>query len=274
MDLRKVHQKLIPAIEEELLFIATDLSSDQVGEVCCRLSEYFQSLAICHLLENADTEQFRENLVRSVYSRRHFLQRCRDEGENSSRYLALSRSDAVLDALVSGRLDLASEVGALSKETWDPRWEYEDDLCFFLFLHLFIRDRSPAGRSSRDEVLTRFERALEGARSNRLEVCRALESGDTDEFASTLNALLDEKKEQSDQERRRIVSDEVPAILFWPRSFVSIESLALLRLAEIAGMPIDNDFPLCPSLGRLPVSDRDYRDVVMEAHRLGLAERK
>jgi len=56
----------------------------------------------------------------------------------------------------------------------------------------------------------------------------------------------------------------------WARSFVSVEGLALLRVAELRGMvPLEagEELRLCPELAMLPVGDRDYLDMFVTIER-------
>jgi len=97
-------------------------------------------------------------------------------------------------------------------------------------------------------VIDQFANALEGEPAPRLEICRALLNGDTDNFADALAALMQEKQESDDRKRPTLPDT---AIAFWPRSYVSVEGLALLKAAELVNLPVGRNFPLCPPEGRL-----------------------
>ena len=57
-------------------------------------------------------------------------------------------------------------------------------------------------------------------------------------------------------------------VAFWPRSFVCIEGLALLRLAELTGVATPGNFPRCPPIARLPVRANTYEDLLVAVSRL------
>jgi hypothetical protein len=264
MDPREIHQLIIPEIQEALLFIAANYRVDEIGGVFDKLSECFQALAICHLLETGDIDQFRENLVRSGHARRYFLRKSREEGNTRDHHLALSRTEAFLDSVAAGYIELAKEITELSVQQWEPDWEYEDDYCFFQILHNIIRNPEERHEARFDEAVGRFEKSLEGGSSPRLDVCKALLLDNQDGFIVALNELIEEKQDLDDQQRSSKVEADLSDFTFWPRSFVSIEGLALLKITELVGFQIDDDFPLCPRIARLSTADQDYRDMFQE----------
>ncbi len=266
MDIRDVHAALVTETQENLAYMTGTSPAAELGEIFEKLSECFQALGICHLLETGDTEQFRENLVRSGHTRKSFLSRSQREGNQRDRHLAISRTEAILDVLAAGHLPLAREIVQLSPETWERAGEYEDDFCYFRFLHLLVRATEPWPEKELDEVLARFEQALEGADSARLAVCKALRSRSADDFRSALTELLEQKQEALD--KKRPLMTESGDFLFWPVSFVSTEGLALLRLAEMVGLQVEEEFPLCPEAARVPPTDKVYLDLFQEIDKL------
>jgi len=264
MDISEIHKELIPEIQEELSFIAAGYRMEEIGDVIVRLSRYFRALGICHLLESADVNLFRENLVRSGYARRYFLRNSRADGNDRDRYLAIGRTEAFMDSVAAGHLRLAQEIAELSTHEWEPDWEYEDDLCFFLFLHNIIINPRQLSDSQFQEILVRFDKALEGGESLRLEVCKALITKDNENFSAALNELMEAKKELIEEKRERMLEPDPSTYVFWPRSFVSIEGLALIKIAETVGIKVDEEFPLCPWVGRLPTTDQEYKDIFQE----------
>ncbi len=271
MDPRDVRELIVEDIHEKMFFLTAGYPMADTGDKFESLSELFQGLAICHLLVEANVDKFRENLVRSGHARRYFLRKSQEEGNNHDRHLALSRSEAFLDSVVAGDLGLARDIVRLSSEVWEKNWEYEDDFCFFLFLHTIVKNLDPFPALELRTILERFEQSLEGGFSTRLDVCKALVSQDEEEFANTLHVLLEEKQEQIDNERSSIMEDQ---FLFWPRSVVFVEGLALLKIAEIVGMQIDEEFPLCPQEARFPTVDKQYVDLFADLEHALAADRE
>jgi hypothetical protein len=267
MDLAQVHVELVHAIRDGMSYVAPPLHIAEMGGIFDELALQLEGLALCHLFENADQAAFAENLARSGHSRRFFLRRSRIEKNQDDRHLALSGTRCFLDALIAGSLTLAREIATLSTETWNAAWEYEDDHCFYLLLHTIVKQPVPFPTPELHALLDRFERSLEGGDSVHLNVAKALVARDPDAFKDTLLSLLLAEAEQIEKGRQSAAVRERD-ILFWPKSRVSIDGLALLKIAELADMPIDGDFPLCPQLARLPWSDQTYHDLFEEIERI------
>ena len=267
MDIRDVREAIVPEIHEGMFFLTADYPMASTGSMFERLSEMFQGLAICHFLATMDIDKFRENLVRSGHSRRFFLRKSQEEGNLQDRYLALSRSEAFLDSLVAGDLQLAREITIFSSETWNKNWEYEDDFCFFLFLQKVVKNPNTLTNQDLRLILEQFEHALEGQASNRLDVCNSLLARDEEAFNKSLYDLLEENSEQFDKKRPTISDMDIESLLFWPKSYISIEGLALLRIAEIVGLQTEGEFPLCPMEARLSILKNYYIDLFSDLER-------
>jgi len=262
MDLSEVRDYVVDELKDGLSLLPAGYPMSDIGRTFRDVSRLFQALAICQLLVEGDADEYRENLVRSGHARRYYLRRSRDEGNDENRFLGLSRSEAILDALVAGDIQLARDIADLSTERWNSTWEYEDDYCFYLFIHTLVKSAGegfPAPQLA--AILDQFEIALEGGVSPHLDVCRALVSQDEDEFADAMQSLIVWKEEQLDAKRPSITP---PYFLFWPASFVYIEGLALLRCAEITGVHVEAEFTLCPSESRLNVRTNTYPDLFAE----------
>jgi hypothetical protein len=258
MDLAEVHKRCLEEIRAGMVFLSAGYPMRECGEKIEELSALFQGLGICHLLESLSTIDFQENLVRSGQARRYFLHMSQLQGNTVSKHLALSRSEAFLDALAAGNLKLANSIAELSPKDWNPNWEYEDDFCFYLFLQQLLLQ---VPQNELQHTVKRFEVASEGGTSPRLRVLTALRMEDAREFESALSALLWEEQNRAHAQRSGAFDSK---FLFWPRSFVSIEGLALLRAAELVGISIEGEFTLCPSEARLSVGENDYRDFFAE----------
>lgn len=268
MNLSIVHEELVQELREGMNTIAHGDPAVELADVCETLSIQFEALGVCHLFEFADTVELRNNLVRSAHSRRCFLQRSKAEGNDRDRHLALGRSRAFLDAMVAGSLPLARDIADLSSEIWIPSWEYEDDFCFFLFLHQIVKQPDPFPTPETHAIMARFERSLEGADSTRYEVCKALTTRDPATFASALEALIEEEKARIEADRESPAVHEGD-IVYWATSRISIEGLALLQFAALLGIRAERSFELCPPLARLPFTDQRFLDLFEEIARIG-----
>lgn len=269
MDLADVHAALVVEIREGLISLAEPARMSELGGVFETLSSQLEGLALCHLLEFLDQEQFRENMVRSGHARRFFLRRSRLEGNHQDRHLALSRNRAFLDAVVAGSLTVARDIAVLSPDTWNGTWEYQDDFCFYLALHDVVREPSAFPTAAAHALLDRFASALEGGRSARFDVVEALVRRDPPRFAEALTALLGEEAARIDKDRTSAAVHEGD-VLYWPNSRISVEGLALLNIADLIRVTVDADFPLCPPLARLRWAQDSFRDLFQDIERIGV----
>jgi hypothetical protein len=201
-----------------------------------------RGLAVLRLLLQADVYGFACELAYSGQARRHFLARYA-KAAFADHNLIASRSDALFDAIAGGWIDLARDIAALSPKAFRPGDEYEDDFCYAHFFHDYLLG-SPAPPMAN---LDRFEHALDGSSSPRLEICRAIVARDQRQFDAALTELIDLRQREVDEERVG-VGDEDAAVAIG--TYVFVEGLALLRVAESAGLKTQREYPLCPALAR------------------------
>ncbi|MCA9199225.1 MAG: immunity 49 family protein, partial [Planctomycetales bacterium] len=255
MDLNLVFQNLASPTSHHLGIVATDLPLFDRAKHLEELSRYFQAYGICFLLMDFDTGQFCEFLTRSASTNRYMRMQAQRAGLNELRTLALSRTEAFFDALVAGRLGLATDIVSLAAHvTWHREWEYEDDYYYMRFLHGLV------GGQAEEELLDyidAIDRIQEEGPSARLGICNALIRRDSGLFATELQRLLDEKQEKDDIKRPNCGDWDT---LFWPQSFLSIEGLALLQVASLVGIVPSEEFALCPSHVRIAFQDQPFED--------------
>ncbi len=261
MQLSEVARLCQDEILDHAAYLTSDPPMSESGRVIEELSRLCQAYAICMLLDEADDQQFREHLRRSACAQRYFRRKSAVQGNTDDRHLGISRSEAFLDALVAGELQLARDLVMLSPTEWHEGWEYEDDYCYYRLLHQMLEQGERFSAESASDWLQRFEQVLEGEASPRWDICQAFAVRDLDGLRAPLYDLLGEKATRDDARRPNIVSS---GFLFWPQSFVSIEALALLRLAELLGMPINDSFPFCPVEARLPLNDQPFTDIFQQ----------
>ncbi|WP_437963985.1 Imm49 family immunity protein [Sorangium sp. So ce260] len=266
MDLADVHAELVSEIHYNMLYVGKAPVAG-LGDVFDELAAQLEALGICHLLEFADVGEFRTNLIRSGHSRRYFLRRSRAEGNVGDRHLALSRTSSFLDAVVAGDLTLARQLADESTEVWHPDWEYEEDHCFLLLLHRMLQSTGASPPPDAPALLARFERSLENQRSSRYEVCRSIVTRDSKGLDASISALLEEEAARNDEARESAAVHEGD-VLYWPRSYVSIEGLALIKLAELQGMKVNGEPARCPRIARLPWSSHSVDDLFEAIERL------
>jgi hypothetical protein len=154
-----------------------------------------------------------------------------------------SRALPFFDAVAAGDFPAAARVAELSRRTCVPDEEYEED---FLFVE-FLMQRFFLGATEDDceRLLGRYEQALQGAEDSRLPLCWSLLEREAVAFNEALSRFLSER---SDGYEVR-AEDEPPEILA-TEALLSVEGLALARLAERAGLSTEEDYLHVPSLAR------------------------
>lgn len=260
MDLAPIHETIVQEARELVGVVASAAPLPEIGTVYEDLSDHFRALGICHLLVHADVDAFRENLTRSAAARIDYLRRAQAESLGPCRHRALGRSDALLDALAARSWSQACEIRALSDQDWTPSGEYEDDHAYLAALARVAADQARASDATDlESACERFERALEGQASTRLDVCRALACADADAYAGAVVSLMTERSEALESARE---GRETYDILFWPQSFVSSEGLGLIQLGGLLGWSLPPRIPLCPDPARFADVCPEYDDVI------------
>ena len=227
-----------------------DCPPEELGSLGLKLSRRFRSLGIIVLLAKADSDRFYHNLMRSGRVRLTYLQRLHDAGVNQAHHRVSGRIDPLLDAIASGDLELARRIAALLPGGIYEGHEYEDDYCYAQVLHRMIQE-TPALEQC-PPFLERFEAYLEGEPNARLPICEALVAEDQDAFDEAFEAFLDEWEEKiaAAKERGQMEDPEIVA-----QRLVSVEGLAILRLAERSSLRTASEYRFCPSLARVPMAE-------------------
>ena len=236
-------------LQAQLAFASNNMLSDELslrdaGPWYEEFTDAMRAHALLWLLVDADPHTCFRDLTLSGQVRRHFLRRSQRE-KSVHCFNASSRIEPFFDAVAAESLDVARDIAALTPTTWLAKDEYEDDFCYARFLYGFLGSKT-VGKPAADlaPLLDRFEGALDGAESPRLDLCRALVGRDQDEFDEAFDALVDERQEQVEERR----AETNPVLLLDGQVFV--EGLALLRIAKDIGLRTRTEYPGCPRLAR------------------------
>lgn len=257
MSLKEIQKHLVDDLKEHLSVIASRAPTAEIGAEYDAAEECFHAAGCCKLLASADRAGFQRYLFWAGLTRRYFLRRCKAEGTADDFRLARSRSDGLLCAAAAGDVALAVEIGDLSPPSFMKDGEYEEDFAYHVLLHRVLAGADPAARSKALQALER----VAGGSSPRVEACRAIAAGDADAFLAALGTLADDYRVERDGLRAK--SADVPS--FEPLSLVFTEGLALIRVAEGAGLKIPlRDYPLCPRSARVKPLARRPDDLFAE----------
>jgi hypothetical protein len=204
-------------------------------------AEALRAHAILRLLVDADGNGFSNDLVMSGHARRGWLRRCARH-QYADYFLALSRSGAMLDATAGDDLQLAAEIFSLSPTAFRKGEEYEDDFYWQRFLGLLL---SAAPRAELDSALAGLATVAEGARPA---LAKALDVRDATALDEAFRGFLEEREASNAEEAAR--AQEEVAVAAGTQVF--IEGIAVLKLARRLGIPISDEYPMCPTLALLP----------------------
>lgn len=269
-NLQEIRQNVIEQIKENLAIMASGAPISSIGLSFEETSSSFQTLASCNLLLSMNSDAFSRNLFFSGCTRRYYLDRSRTEENEDSDHLAISRTEALFDAIVARHDALASDIVRLSPANWIPDGEYEEDYCYTAFLHYHSFKGANVDRLVLGRLLDRFEEILEGEPSPRLDVCRAFFNDDAKGFAESFERLL-LAHDVWIRENESVLGYDP---LYLMRSRLFIEGLALLVLAERAGFHTEREYRFCPGIARLP-ADTDWPpDIYTEIDRIAAEERR
>jgi hypothetical protein len=219
----------------------------QLGKLSLEISAKLRSLAILTLVVKADSDAFCHGLIRSSRARQTYLSRVEQAGLVDDHHRCLGRFDPVLDAIAAGAFGEVQRIRALSPRTFRAGHEYEDDHAYARILHDLCEDAPTAEDLS--SGLDELEKASADLNSPRFPVCRALVERSQGGFDESFEDLLRFHASEVAKEKARGRLEDVQVIA---ERRVSIEGLAILRLAEKRGLATERDYLYCPSLARLP----------------------
>jgi len=221
--------------------------SDQQGRdpaVLAEIAERYRVLAIAVLLEDGDPAPFASLLALSGQTE-CFL-RSIDLAQHPAQLIG-SRVEPFCDALVAGDLQSARTIAQLAPVHHQDGWEYEDD---FLAAHFLQRLLVGSDDAALSRVLDRWEQVLEGQGSPSLDVSRALLARDPEALDEALRATVQDLLRKQEVWRK---STTYNAQVDATEGSLFINGLAVIRLADMRGMSLPEEYELMPSLARVPL---------------------
>lgn len=209
------------------------------------VSAAYRRMGIAKLLMSGVPERFHGDLSRSARAFLHFLEGAGEE------HKVTSRAEPFFDAVAAGDDDAAARIARATRPTFAPGRELEEDFLHVWFLMSRFSLRSDA--AVLDPLLARWEQVLEGSADPRLDLCRALATRDQPAFDAALEAIVSERRRSvaAALEAGRLLPEDGPTT-----AKVWVQLLALLRLADGAGLRTDAEVPLAPSVARRIAPDR------------------
>jgi len=222
-----------------------DDHEEQLGQLFSDLCKNYRRRATAWFFLEADTAVFCGDLFKSGQAFLYFLKQV---GENSAidKYpLTTGRSTPFFDAIASQDMALACVIAQNSSQTFSEGDEYEDDFYYYHFLmQLYFFE---AEKKQLAEILDRFSSVVTQESAYKADICKALLEKEPEGFNENLNKLLLAHKDT--YERYREQEKEQDEIIDTEGN-ISIEGLALIRLAEIRDIITAKEYRLIPGVAR------------------------
>lgn len=149
------------------------------------------------------------------------------------------------DAVAADDLACAAELARVSRATWNPREELEDDFLYVTLLMSFVLGQPGGGAATAAAARYRAIAAADEEADPRLGVCLSLLQRDAPAFDEALGRFLREKKARY---RELAIQGAIPDEEAATEGSVSTEGLALVRIARAAGLAPRASYPMVPSL--------------------------
>ncbi|MDH5651308.1 MAG: Imm49 family immunity protein [Gammaproteobacteria bacterium] len=242
---------LITEANDLYKFIQTNPDAGQQAQAWRDLWRRYRGAAISVLLADADRSTFFNHLKQSARARIHYLQQIAQGNLPINHITCASVLEPYFDALIAGDDALTAEISRLSPRQWLESDEFEDDFCYAQFLFSYIYNNFRVEETSL-ELLERFETALEGGESARLDMCKALCNANEDEFNGCLQALHMEWLEFYQEKNSRLPWKDW---MFLTEKALFMEGLALLSIADRLGFHTEREYSHMPGIARLGITN-------------------
>ena len=206
------------------------------------LSAQHRVAGVTALLATGDLDELAAQLRQSAGCRVELLRLRSNAGAPFDRYSCASQTAPLFDGVVAGADDPVREIVRLSSTTWLEGEEFEDDFWYAHTVHGLVE-----GAPDVAQRLTSFAASFGDEESPRHALCTAMVARDQDAFDSAFAALLEERRAWGKDKKARVfdspISVDIEAGLF-------VEGLALLALADRAGLATEDDYDMIPGLVR------------------------
>lgn len=201
----------------------------------CRL---YRRIAICHLLQSGTADRFFVWLAMGGQAFRHWLEGAPGAEKRGSLVAPY------FDAVACGDDATAAAIARAGPTSHSPGEEYEEEHLFPRFLMGLHSLQAP--RLDLAGAVERFEALADGS-DPRAPLCRALLERDQGGFDRALEAVVEAWRAEL---RERAASGLLSPDDEGTTARVSVELLAVLRIAELAGLATEVEVPLAPSVAR------------------------
>ncbi len=206
---------------------------DSLVDICKK----FRQHGICSLFLEAAAKNFHTALQKSGALLLHILPTIPNESKITS------QQTAFFDAVACGDFETAKEISKISRMTFNPDEEYEDD-----FLYVMILMKKFFLNASEQEVKVLFQKyqeLSEASGETRVDICAAFIENNAEQFEKALNDLI---KTRAKDFKERLAKDEILEEAYSTEGQLFVEGLALVRLANKLNFPTQKNYKFIPSL--------------------------
>lgn len=220
--------------EEKLEPIMLALFEDRLDAgALLELCQLHRQWAIGRLLSALDVDDFHRGLRKSVQAY-GFMLRQKQRGFTVEPYHACtSRAEPFWDALASEDWQAIPLLATHTPRDWRADMEAEADFRYMSFVMGLAAGGSD--ESQLEEALSPLARACGMSESSRVELCTALLRGDAAGLAQALEQHMEARRISLDALSG---TDSLPPQVQLTEAFVSIEGVALLKLASRRGLSV------------------------------------
>jgi hypothetical protein len=248
VDLRALRNDAADALEDLFEAFSPGMPREALLQAHDDAASSFLAIGVATLLVDGNADAFFLNLCRCAENGRRLLALFRRRALDPP---PASRNVPLLAALAAGDLARADAIAALSRDTLaEAEREYQDEFLWALCLQRLARAGEIEG-AALEPVLARL--AESGGRESEVAFARALLARDGQGLAEAFAGALVERETEIEERAKAFTT---PVTDFAPHRFIWLEGLALLRLAERAGLGLDGEYRYCPRLARLPMTAR------------------
>lgn len=248
MTLDEAAADIVAALQMTLHDVQYCTARDQQGAAAESAVTYLQAVGICELLLDAELDAFYDHLTRSGMMRHALLELHATKGGVPNKVRKASNVRGLYGAIAAGEWELATAIAASSSSDHLDRVEYAEDFLVADFIHRHLQGDSVA---SLHVITHAIDEALaEVDPDPRSDLCRALLDRDEALAAEAFCALINAQQAYLSHMAKASVVGTDP--IFLPLSSIYVEGLAWLQLLGREGIHLEGEFPMCPSMARLP----------------------
>ncbi|WP_395817152.1 hypothetical protein [Archangium minus] len=249
IDFSSLREDAALEVEELLGRVSAQMERSVLVKHVRQLCLDLHTIGVATLLRDGEPQFFFLNLCRAGENWRRLLL-----FHDSKKWmpLAASQNTPLLGVMAAGQWNLARQIAERSSTQWQEGEEYEDDFAWAIVLQ-HLASGELGSSTQLEKSLTRLEAVGGELHASRLFLIRSLLASDAHGFSESFRDLLRAHEEQIEKRTRTFGT---PVERFAPYRYIWFEGLALLRLGERAGLPVDGYYTYCPPLARLPMTER------------------